>query len=247
MTTPDYDFSRSFLQFTTGRVNHTPRLRIDAVCAFVSPDGAARVFVLTAACIGEKMYAQDCLVHRPPSEFLMIASADGEFMFLKRHADAANDVREAHRVGETMSTHDGRGAAMKKIEIVLAPAARARRIETYAEIREAILGNRALNGRTSYLDADGRTRIVMDYPIVVCNIPHDREMWQVDTGRVLAVKHAASGGLTVARLAPAYLVFNSWEWADLAILDAEPVGGGRSAAYSDIRRLEARNDILLLD
>ena len=243
MERPDIDFQRSFLKFTTARVNHTPRLQIAARCVLVPPDGPERAFFLTAECISENMYVEDCLVQQPASEFLMIASRDGEYMFMKRHASARYDVREAHCIGEAMSTHDGRGAPMKKIEIDVVRFTRSERIESYPDIRESILGNCLLNGRTTCLDEDSETRIVMDYPIRVCNVAHDRPLWQVDVGRVLGVGGPASSSLEVERLAPAYLVYNSWNWTDIAFLAASPSDNETGVSFCDVRRLKARNEI----
>jgi hypothetical protein len=50
-----YDFSCSFLLFQSDRVNHTPRLQLDAVCTVTGSDGATRQFALTTACVGENM------------------------------------------------------------------------------------------------------------------------------------------------------------------------------------------------
>ena len=54
-----------------------------------------------------------------------------------------------------------------------------RALTTYAEIRAAILGDKVLNGRTEYRSEDGQTKVVLNYPIKVCNIAHGKERWPV--------------------------------------------------------------------
>lgn len=238
-----YDFARSFLKFTTNHAQHTPRLQVDALCTF-HPAGAAPVrYALTSPCISETMYAASGLVQQPPSVFGMIASTT-EFKMTKEFAGARPDVCEPHRVGETMSTHDGKGSTMLKIEIDMVEHPAARKIETYEDIREAILGNRVLNGRTAFTDADGKTRVELDYPIRVCNIPHTRRGWQVDTGPILVPQGAPGAAISVARLAPAFIVYNAWDWVEVAILRLNtPPASAPASQFSDIRRLATVNEI----
>jgi hypothetical protein len=240
------DFSRSFLKFTTNHAQHTPRLQVDALCTFHPAGGAPLRYALTSPCICETMYAPADLVQRPPAVFLMIASTE-EYMMIKDFAGARPDAREPRRVGEAMSTHDGKGSTMLRIEIDRVEFPRVRKIESYEDIREAILGNRVLIGRTTFADADG-ARVELDYPIRVCNIPHTRRGWQVDTGPVL-FPQGAPGGSLVARLAPAYVVYNAWDWAEFAILRLNTPGApaAPAAQFTDIRRLAVVNEIFRVE
>ena len=237
-------FDRSFLKFTTDHSNHTPRMQVDASCTITPCGGQSKTFYLTASCISESMYAPADLVHRPVSEFVMIASPNEEYMIIKCFALARPDLCEVHRVGHKMSTHDGNGSTVLKVEVDMAPAACAHKMEKYEEIRDATLGNRCLNGRTTFRDEDG-AEVVMNYPIRICNISHDQNRWQVDTGRVLLPSRRGGEGLTVSRLSPAYIVFNDWDWAEVAILNLATAEQTAlcAAQYSDIRRLATRNEI----
>jgi hypothetical protein len=246
----DYDYGRSFLQFTTDRTNHTPRLQVDASLRVRRADGSEEEYFLTAPCISETMYAPANLVQRPSSEFYMIASRHDEFMSIKEHASSAHDPqRRALRVGEVMPTHDGKGARMQRLEIAMRHFARARRIESYEEIRASILGNRPLNGRSTWVDADGQTQIVMEYPIKTCNIAHDQARWQIDTGPILGVATAGEGGLSITRLTRAHLVYNAWDWAEIAASAVTPIEGTAAATvhYSDIRRINVQNELFCLE
>ncbi len=243
-----FDFARSFLKFTTDHSNHTPRLQVDASCTLTPRGGPGTTYYLTASCISESMYAPANLVHQPASEFVMIASPGEEYMIIKCFAAARPDLCEAHRVGQKMSTHCGQSSTMLKVEVDMALAARVRKLVEYDEIRSAILGNRCLNGRTAFRDEEG-TEVVMDYPIRICNIPHDQRRWQVDTGRVLLPSRPGNLGLTVSRLSPAYIVFNDWDWAEVAILSLATSDQKKlsAAQYCDIRRLTTKNEIFCLE
>lgn len=238
-----FDFSRSFLKFTTNHARHTPRLQIDALCTFHTAGAAPLRYALTSPCISETMYTPSGLVQQPPSVFTMIAST-AEYKMSKEFGGGRPDICEPHRVGETMSTHDGKGSTMLKIEIDMVEFPSARKIESYEDIREAILGNRVLNGRTSFADADGKTRVELDYPIRVCNIPHTLRGWQVDTGPVLFPQGAPDAAMTVERLAPAFIVYNAWDWTEVAILRLNtPPSTAPASQFSDIRRLAVLNEI----
>ena len=63
MDAPIYDYSRSFLQFTTDHSNHTPRMQLEASC-WLSGEGEGVEFFLTSDCISERMYSPSGLVHR---------------------------------------------------------------------------------------------------------------------------------------------------------------------------------------
>lgn len=249
MTPNDYDYARSFLQFTTERTNHTPRMQVDASLRMRLPDGGEKEYFLTVPCISETMYAAADLIQRPSSEFYMIASQNDEFMTIKKHASSAHDARRLPlHVGELMPTHDGKGTRMQRIMVAMKRFSRARRIESYEDIREAILGNKVLNGRSTMLDSDGKTQIMMEYPIKTCNIPHDRRQWQVDTGPVLVATDPMADGKPITRLNRAHLVCNSWDWAEIAALAVTPIDGAAATThYSDIRRIVVRSEIFSVE
>ena len=241
-----FDFQRSFVQFTTTRINHTPRLQVDAVCRLVPESGDAKAYALTTSCVGEHMYASENLVQVPPFEFVMVAGGDGEFLIQKTFASGKDTVRESHRVGDTMSTHDGLGALMQDVVVELVPLEGARELATDGSIREAILQNRPIQATTSFMDSDGRTRVELLYPVKICNVSGDTAQWQVDTGRVPFPAYPPGSDLAVARFEPAYILFNRRDWADFGILKhgADDVSG---PDYSDIRRLDVENTLYATD
>jgi len=243
----DVDFGRTFLRFSTTRVNHTPRLSVDAVCRLIGPDGAERRYYLTCACVGERMYVARDMILEPVCEFNLVAAPREQFLMMKRHASAEHDVRSAHRFGELMPTHDGKGARVVGLDVTVACYAAVRPIRGYREFREALLADRPINGRTSYLDEDGQTIVALEYPVRTGNVAHDREAWQVDAGPVAMPAAGAGGGLEAARFALAFLVYNSWDYAEAVLSAATAVGGGdrpgRTEHYSVRRSLDCRNEL----
>jgi hypothetical protein len=233
------DYARTFLQFTTDHSRHTPRMQIEASCILTNADGTAAEFFLTAPCMSEHMYRASGLIQEPTSLFWIIAGDNGEFIMHKMHASASEDIREVHRVGEKMSSHDGKGATIQKIEVRVRHLARVRKIETYEEIREAILANKILTGCTRYTGPRG-DRIQLNYPVKTCNIPHDRPAWQIDTGPIVMPDPSFSITPQIAQCNAAHILYNQWNWAECALLKPSPAGGEdcKTSHYSQIIRLE---------
>jgi len=241
------DFGRSFLRFSTTRVNHTPRLQVDAACALVGPDGERRTFYLTCPCICENMYVESGLIQEPVAEFVLVARPREEFMVLKRHADAAHDVRSPHRFNDVMPTHGGLGARLVELDVDLGRFDAVKPIRDYRSFREAMLANRPMIGRTTYRDADGKSEAILEYPMRTGNVANDREAWQVDAGPVLIPTDPRSDGLEVERFRRAFLVYNRWDKAEAAVsrcvsLTEDPAGP-RTEHYNDVIQLTCRNDL----
>jgi hypothetical protein len=154
------DFARSYLVFRSTRVDHTPRLQLDAACSLTGPDGATRRFVLTCPCIGEHMYVPAGLIQEPPYEFLMVAEHRREYAIHRRHASAARDSREAHRLGEAMSTVSGVPAPVTALDVSLATHKSVRQAASQADLRAALDNGWPVVGRTSYLAEDGETTVL---------------------------------------------------------------------------------------
>ena len=229
------DYSRSFLQFSTEHSRHTPRLRIKAGCALTGPDGVTNDFYLAGTCMAENMYRASGLVQEPTATFTMVAAHNDQLVMRKQHASAGDDVVNVIKLGGTLSTRDGKGATVTKIDICVRRLPKMRKIESYADIRDAILGNKVINGRTTYRETAKGTTVVLDYPVDVCNIPHDHEGWQVDTGPIVMPDPDLSGSLPVARLNLDFIVYNSWTYAEAALRSNAPVkGGGQTLHYSKL-------------
>lgn len=241
-----YDFDRSFITWTSTRVNHTPRMRVDAKCRIVA-GGQSEDYFLSIPNVGEEMYAARDLIHRPAFDFIMIGSPVGTFMFAKTYADPSRNTLEQRRVGEAMSTQDGRGATVTDMNFRMAVAPSARLLTTYADIRAAILGGIRLNGRTTWTSADGAATATLDYPVRVCNVSHASEQWQIDNGPVL-IPDLAAGAPWLPGLRPGHIVFNAPDWADICRRRLAPDDPCEARSlYSAPERVTVHNELLALD
>jgi len=227
----DIDYGKSFLFFSTREhTPHTPRMRLDAACTLTGgPDGSpefARTYFLTSPCIAESMYRDSDFIHDPAAEFIMIAKPSDQFVMLKRHASAALDIRSTHRFNEVMPTKDGKGARVIRLDVVLARLRNVQRIETYEQFHDAHMAGKCINGRTIFTDADGATRITMDYPASTTNVRHGEPHWQVDAGPVIIPADprnspsATPDSPEVARMQIGFMVFNRWDYAELVVREA---------------------------
>ncbi len=233
----DYNFQSSFLMWTSTGNNHTPRLQIEAACALDGPRAKGEFF-LTEMCTGEQMYVDKDVIHLPANEFAVVYSPAGEFVFFKYFADMSRNISETHRVGEAMSTQDGRGTPIVDMSVQMARWSSARELREYADIREAVLGNRPLNAQSEYVVEDG-TKVTMTYPVKICNISNSMERWQIDTP-LLVPDFSARTERPVGMFRPGYIVFNAWTWAE--VIMRSPNGkGGEPSHFSDSRRLEVTN------
>lgn len=242
--TTDIDFGRSFLRFSSERIKHTPRMRIDAACTMIAPDGSApRTYYLTCPCIAESMYIAENLIHQPVAEFILIARPRVEFLMLKLHASAAIDQRTPLRFNDVMPTKDGLGAKVVQLDVTVRSLPRVERIESYEHFRDALFGNRIINGRTTYTEPDGTT-VVLDYPATTINVRHDARDWQVDAGPIV-LPSEPRGTLEVSRMNVGFMVFNRWDYAEAVVRDAAPAGdtGAKTNHYHRPVKLRCSHEL----
>jgi hypothetical protein len=240
------DFARSVIQFTTEGPGNTACTAVSAACGVTLADGTSKQFVLGNACISENMYVKENLVQRPGTQYLQVVSTDNDqFMFIKDRGGASPDLREACSVGSHLSTHNGKGTTLINLTVKMNQCADVRPLTTHQQVSTAILEGQCLNARTSYTDPVDGAMVVMDYPVRCCNAFGDEDRWQVDTGRILTLAHPQTGDLLVERFAPAYIVCNDWDWAELAIFN-QCFDGSHAGRFDDIRRLDVRNELFLV-
>ena len=87
--------------------------------------------------------------------------------------------------------------------------------------------------------------MVLNYPVKVCNVAHGRERWQVDAA-VLLPDLSAKADLPIGVLRMGYIVFNSWDWAEVILRTPGPKATGKSS-FSDSRRLTVKNQLFCAD
>ena len=189
------------------------------------------------------------LVQLPAYEFVMIAEHRTEYAIRKRGATTAEDVREARRFGESMPTYSGHQTRVTELAVRLVPLEHATPLTTYDEIQAAMLAQQPITCRTSYTAAANGTRVVLEYPAKIVNVQHDRPNWQIDTGPILVPDFEATSTLFVGRLELAYILFNSWNRAEVLERRPTPVTsagdrGPQTSHYSAVHSLAVRNELL---
>src|SRR5438046_1956048 len=97
----------------------------------------------------------------PAKELDQVSTAAGRgpgvaFAVLRHHANAADDLAEAHRIGEAMATRSGVPARVTALDVTLRRFGAVQSIGDYDGFRRALLADRPIVGRTSYR-SDGGT------------------------------------------------------------------------------------------
>lgn len=245
-----YDYSRSFVQWDSQHDN-VPRCAVHASCRLRTRDGAVREFFLTHPCAGERMYADRDLIHKPVADFHMVCEPGKEFMQVKVFAEHPVEARMAHCVGETVPTRDGRGSRIGRVDVTMRHLGSVRELTTDRAVHDAMRNNVPILGRTQYLEEDGNTLVISEYPVTVMNARPSDGRWQVDTGPVLVPDFSVQSTLAVGHFRQAYVVFNTWDWAAFTIRRAvSTVGNGHTAMhYSEPMERPVRNQLFaaLLD
>ncbi|MBI4027116.1 MAG: hypothetical protein HY360_19175 [Verrucomicrobia bacterium] len=244
-----YDYSRSFVQWWTDTVNHSPRCALQASCRLRGKDGSTREFFLTHPCAGEKMYADRDIIHIPTADFHMIFAPGEEFMIVKIFSEAPTEFRTAHRVGEKVPTHDGRGCVIGRMEAFLRRFPKVRQMRSDDDVYAAMTANLPILARTRFICNDGKMEAFCEYPVTVMNARHDDHRWQVDTGPILIPDFSLKSHLPVGLFRQAYIVYNSWDWAEIAMrrpVEKTP-GGPAVMHYTSPRRLTVQNQLFCAD
>jgi hypothetical protein len=243
ITTPlTYDYSRSFIQWDSSRDN-IPRCTVHASCRLRPKNGTEREFFLSHPCAGEQMYATDNLIHQPVAEFHMVCESGKEFMHVKVHADDPVELRMAHRVGEVVPTKDGKGSLIARVDVTMRRFPSVRELRTDREVHDAMIANEPIMGRTQFTGDDGETLVISEYPITVMNArPSDRR-FQVDTGPILVPDFSVKHELTGAMFRQAFIVYNTWDRAEIAVRQSVPSKGGRVVHYGSPKKLAVRNQL----
>ena len=243
-----YDYSRSFLQWVS-EWDNIPRCAIHASCRLQTRGAPEREFFLAHPCAGETMYVAKDIIQYPPADFTMTCEPGKEYMIVKVLAEDPIEMRMAHRIGETVPTRDGRGSRITQMDVHVRSFPSVRELRTDREVSEAMRANLPLTGRSSFLSDDGATTVISEYPVTVMNARPSDLRWQVDTGPVLMPDSSLKSQLTVAQFRQAYLVYNSWDWAELMMRQPTPIRDNGYAVmhYSSPRRVVMHNQLFAAD
>ncbi len=217
------DFAKSFLRFTSSRIQNTARLELDALCTITDrKSNRSTRFALTAPCICENMYQEKDLIQVPTGEFRMIASEE-EYRILKDYPSHDLDADIARRKDAVHPTFDGRTGRLTELVIHVAAAGAVREVRSYEELRDAVLGNLRFVGITELTNAAGTLSARMEYPIRTSNILAPKGLWQLDAGPVLFPDFVRPTRMMVELFARAYIVMNSFSWAEIVVHQPAPI------------------------
>lgn len=239
------DYGRSFVRFSTTGIDHTPRLGLAASCTLEQPGHAPVTYHLSVACIAENMYRNKGHIQEPVAEFNLVLEPNAELMVFRKHADSRHDLRRAQTINERMATHDGKGASVVELDTHRVEFKQVEPIMDYQAFRHALMTNLPMNGRTRYVDQHTQARVTLDYPINTANVRHDVEGWQVDAGPVLVpFKVEGQTSLAIEQLEMAFIVYNTWDYAELAIRELTPTGkDSQTAFYRRLLSLKCTNEM----
>lgn len=238
------DYSRSFVQWWDNHSNHSPLGVLHASCKLRDKAGLLKEYFLTHPCLGEKLYASEGLIHVPTADFHCVFAPGEEYLFVKLTANEPYQLRMDHSIGETVPTHDGRGAVILRMEATVRHFPEVRELRTNQEVAEAMLAKLPILGRTQFLGSDGETQVISEYPVTVMNARAEDHSWQVDTGPILVPDFSLKPRLRVGLFRQAFLVYNSWDWAEMAMrLPCKTAGGDTVMHYSSPHRLAVRNQL----
>ncbi len=232
------DFSRSFITFVTKNRSNNARIQVEARCVILDQEtGESEGYYLVASCKGEDTYGEGRLFLVPSYDFCMVYSST-DFMIIRTHANAERD---------NTTVDDNRGHFLDvhfHIEMVDAEVPRSN-----AEIVQATIANRILNGRSEIADASGRYRATLEFPIKTMNVNDINNAYQVDTGPILLPDFTSSKERMVERFQLAFVAYNQADEAYFVIQEPAPVAADsieKVSHYSKIVRTDAQNMVLVL-
>jgi hypothetical protein len=202
------------------------RIRVDARCEWMdTASGEAEEFVLICPCQGERMYEPSGLVQDPPFNFFGVFSRTQSHI-IRQFADAG--VQR-----DTVENHAGR---FTSVRIDVAPAAGMKELVDGKAVCDATLANRPLVARTEMRSPDGRSRVLMEYPVTTMNVEPGKRIWQVDTGPVLIPDFGRAVSQRIEKLVPGFIVYNRPDYVEWTLrAPARLPAGGQTHHYTDIR------------
>jgi hypothetical protein len=206
------DFPNSFLTFNRENRN-IARIQLDARCEY-APDAGSRPreYFLITPCKSERMYVEEDLWQDPNHDYRGFYS-ETEHMTLKVYPSADRDKRYPQ-------LNRQRFAEMK---LDIRRYAFTCRLQSDAEIRDAILANCRLVARHTILDDATGGWATLEYPVKTINAHPAKAEWQVDTGPVGVPEFGAAAELDVERLRVAYVAYNRFAHVEFLVRCPTPV------------------------
>jgi len=211
---PVADFHRSRLIFVLD--GQFTSLTLDATCRCEDTAmGAVEVFGLLTPCQGEKMFVERGLVQDPPFHFAGVWSEKSAWCY-REFADAS--VRR--------DTYEELPGRFERVRLEIVPWREAKELPDYEAIAAATFARLPLAARTEIESPDGRFRFAVDYPVKIMNVKEGIQGWQVDTGPILFPRFPAHAARMAESLAPAFIVYNRPDYAEITVRQAVTLPAG---------------------
>ena len=245
------DFQNAFAIYSSAcedMPDNTCRVQILATCKLFEGEGPGKDFYLGKECIGEYCYDAKRGIAQEPTSEVCIIFCEGETALLKKFAGHERDVVQIADMGEKRRNFDGSRSHWLGQRYIL-PEAEATALGSGEEIIASTLAGAPLVGRTTLTDEARGRRAVLEYPIPYINVHPPIARFQVDVGPILFGDLSSDEEPPVARLALAYVMFNTFDKVEFAIRVPAQIGEGDGAVtlhYAKVVRMEAKNELFRL-
>jgi len=237
-----YDFSSSYVTFVTPKKENTARIQVEASCKILDGKGLSEEYFLFASCKSETVYVPEGLFKTPNYDFCGIFS-EREYLILRTHASHEPDRKDPAKEYQVGLVKDN----FREVRTDPKKTLHTRVLNANAEIIEATLKNRKLNGRTEFANAEKGLRAILEYPIKTININEETNVFQVDTGPVPLPDLESKETMKIGWFRLAYVAFNNFDRAEFVIQQPTPIGRGIYVNhYSKIQGLRTNNSIIVL-
>ena len=214
---------------------NSARIQLDARCQWVDEKtGEEDEFFLITPCRTEWMYRSDQLWQIPNREYCGIWSRSE---FIAGHVEMGDS---------SLSLIEDRYTDFR---LTLRNFPQTHQLENSEQIIEATLKNLPLVGRTEVWNEDQKVRATIEYPIKTMNILPEHKRFQVDTGPLIFPDFGRDVTRPIESFAVAFVCYNNLSVAEFILRQpmmsqGEDKGGSLMLEYSDVRRLEVKNEVI---
>ncbi|MBB28417.1 MAG: hypothetical protein CME25_05890 [Gemmatimonadetes bacterium] len=224
------DFSRSFLTFVTQGRGNNARLQVESVTRLKDKTASkSQTYYFFASCKSEDTFAKENLFYEENYDFCGVFSEEEYILF------------------RTMSTHTSRfreqGRWRDRFEDVKRHIVDVEGcyLERAADVVQSSLANVPMVGQVELTSSDGAYEAQLEFPIKTINANDIDGMYQVDTGPLAFPDFGVDVDNEFERLSPAYVAYNTSDFADFVIQEVTQVGdsGEDSLCVTHYSRLES--------
>ncbi len=199
-----YDYSRSFVTFTTRGRGNNARLQIESVCNLTDKtSGQTTEYVFFASCKSEDTFAKSNLFYEDNYDFCGIFASE-EYAIFRTKSTHTDGFRET-------------GLWKNRFENVHFQLVKqtGHMLETPADIVQSTLKGIPIIGRVEI--GNESFSAVLEFPIKTMNVNDIQNLYQIDTGPIAFPDFDITPTHPIERLSPAYVAYNAPHFADFVI------------------------------